>query len=453
MIEVFSNNKYITFFSIVIAATSIGFTVSLDPKYSLVWIGILCFVFLYKKTNFLFFLFIFISVGLGPSFNLTYRINVISLADISIVLFITSWLLTIKENELKLILKDNVVKIFMFFLLMGLIIGVLNFNSLSNIFQDFKLYMYLFFSYIYIRSAFLNQTKFPRHLLIVAILCSIVIVIQEILHVRSVGLQTMMSNNFSNRDVGISVQLIPIISVILLYLKLNRRLKINIIFFTLLQFGYITAVVFSFTRTIWIQYLLSIIVLLAVLLVNKKVKSLYRLVLISLFLGLLIWILIISNDNSIINDLKNVAAERFLDLINYRNSYTNTLDTRILDSNLLINYISNEHILWGNGMGDTFYNPTRGYEYTFAENSFLYWTWKYGLFMPAIFFISIFINLILRFKNQNSLYQLSFLLLFVFITIGNFSGNINLYYFMPLFSFFIVHLSVSKSNLYKEEYR
>ena len=88
----------------------------------------------------------------------------------------------------------------------------------------------------------------------------------------------------------------------------------------------------------------------------------------------------------------------------------------------------NPRILLGWGFGDKLTGANSG----IVENSFLYYSWKYGLVMFVVLITKLFDRFMKMLKSRNCVNIAVLCSLFAYLISGSMSGHLNKYYYLPL---------------------
>ena len=399
-----------------------------------------------KNNDIMFYNFIICTLSWGATFNLKYILGSIMLSDITLVILIISMLLTKFKNKLKFRALTHKEVIFtLFFLIFEFMIGTVSGYKFHNVFQDFKLIIYLLIPYIYlINKPYKFNKKFYINLLKVLCICAMIVCFQEIVHFIKIGPLNMIHGGFGNRDVTIQVQIVTIMAVIMIFI--NKKVKIfsNV---GLILFEVICGIgcLLSFTRTIWITYIISMLICIVL---NDKMGSFLKKLLIMSISIIIVVFIISSTDNNFINETVNAFIKRFSTISLDITGNQDTLSSRFNDSYVLLkNKILTFSFLWGKGLGDTFSNYAKNIYYTFNENSILYYTWKYGTIFTSVVIIYLIKVIIKTLSSKNIMVIASSLAICIYIIIGNFSGNLNGYYLAPVLSIYLAYPKCTKDFL------
>lgn len=389
-----------------------------------------------KNIDLIFNIALFCCLGLGASFNLKYRVSIFFIADVSMIMLTLSIIFRYRLR----FFRSKEINILLFITISYFILGIISGYNAYNIFQDFKLALYVivFTIYFYMRSKDKNQLN--KKYFKVNFYCIIIsLFIQEVVHLKDIGIVSMVSNGFGQRDVNIPVQILPIFAGILICL----RKKINSIIYYSIHLIILISVCISFTRTVWVQYVISIVISIIVCLIhNKRVNILKGLVLTLIFLSIIGYFdfsLILKNNEIALGIIERIESIKVFDIGNAEG-----LQGRMNVSEKLIDDKFNFRIILGYGMGDTFaaehfIDKPR----TFIENSYLMIIWKYGIVSGILLTVLLLKNVIYMLKTKDLLSRITLLMLFIGLSIGNFSGVPTNYYFIVTPIFFLMYKKIS----------
>lgn len=382
------------------------------------------------------YLYLFCCIGLGPSFIIKYRMGNLMISDIALLLLFL-FIMMDKMIHKKFTLKIKITSLlFLFVILSQLIFGFLNNYALDNILKDLKLVFYFIVPYMFISNN-KNNPKFLKRLLIVSIFMGIFVSMEQFLQFFNITNQSFYEGNIT-RNVGIMVQFIPIISVALTYLRHIKLLKLKYLFYLSIQIMFLLACIFSMTRSVWIQYMLTYIIYIGYILYKEfqKITIKHIMAFASILMLILFIILFIYHNYNYLYShyiIFEKMSDRLLSLKTINDNFSDTLMYRIEDIKAMLYKFNNITILWGYGLGDTRVARVLD-DVCFTENSVIYYLWKYGVICNLILYIVVIKKVLLFFREDNSISKIILLGLLIFAIIGNFSGNLNLYYCMPMLS-------------------
>lgn len=385
-------------------------------------------VFIIRESETIFEIFLLTTVAWGASINLTYRMGSFMISDFSLLLLLLSIIMR-KDALWRLLLKKNFVIecLAVWFIIWGLAQGF----AFGNVLQDFKLFLYIFVPYIYLSSVQANNKFFAR-ILNVLKLYVIVVFLLEAMQLASISLNMMIANGFGNRDVAIIVQFVPVVAALML---LQKDSAISKIVFQIICF---LACLLSFTRTIWITYAVSIFIVcfLGENSIQKNVKNIMATF--SFIIAAILIVLYARPD--LMEKYSNAIFSRLTDATNS----SNTLEHRWIQSEALLkSKVLRPITLIGAGFGEI----TELKNSVFMENSILYYLWKYGVVVTICMLITILHNSWMAFRSHVPQLRAVSMSLLIVLVVGNFSGNLNMYYFVPALSFVFAYPQMC-SNYY-----
>ena len=389
-------------------------------------------VFIIRESEIIFEIFLLTTVAWGASLNLAYRMGSFMISDFSLLLLLLSIIIR-KDVSWRLLLKKNFVIecLAVWFIIWGLAQGF----AFGNILQDFKLFLYIFVPYIYLSSVQANNEFFLR-LINILKLYVIVVFLLEAIQLASVSLNVMIANGFGNRDVAIIVQFVPVVAALML---LQKDSAISKVVFQIICF---LACLLSFTRTIWITYAVSIFIVcfLGENNIQKNVKNIMAMV--SFILAAFLMVSYARPD--LVEKYTNAVFSRLTDATNSNN----TLEHRLIQSEALLrSKVLRPMTLIGAGYGEI----TELKSSVFMENSILYYLWKYGVAVTICMLITILHNSWMAFRSRVPQLKAASLSLLIVFVVGNFSGNLNMYYFVPALSFVFAYPQMRRSYYFNGE--
>lgn len=385
-------------------------------------------VFIIRESETIFEIFLLTTVAWGASLNLTYRMGSFMISDFSLLLLLLSIIMR-KDALWRLLLKKNFVIecLAVWFIIWGLAQGF----AFGNILQDFKLFLYMFVPYIYLSSVQVNN-EFLSRIINVLKLYVIIVFLLETTQFASVGLNVMITNGFGNRDVAIIVQFVPVVATLMLIQKDSAISKV------LFQIICFLACLLSFTRTIWITYAVSIFIVcfLGENSIQKNVKN----IMVTVSFIIAAFLIVSYARPDLVEKYSNAVFSRLTDATNSNN----TLEHRWIQSEALLkSKVLRPMTLIGAGYGEI----TELKNSVFMENSILYYLWKYGVVVTICMLITILHNSWMAFRSHVPQLRAVSMSLLIVLVVGNFSGNLNMYYFVPALSFVFAYPQMC-SNYY-----
>lgn len=403
-------------------------------------ITMICSLFLLRIHQLIFALFLIASVAWGASINLTLRMGNIMPSDIALAILAISMFFAMLNGKLNLkyTISKKINVMLLLLILMYLLFGLIKGYEVNNILQDFKLFLYIYVPFLYLSTVDFDQF-FIDILLLVAQIYLCTVFLQEIIHFKGVGLNQLVNNGFGQRDVSIIVQFIPLVASIL-FVERNR---VGVIRVLVLQVMACLGCLLSFTRTIWIAYILAFIIL--VLFASKRPLKIIRNATVTCLVLCLIYIAAINIIPNLFYEYFNAVIARITDSTNQ----TNTLDYRLEFAGMVFqDKILRIDTIFGSGFGEEIWDRVGS---VFIENSLLYYLWKYGIIVTSLFVAKILINIWKAFKFNGVLIRIISLNLLSFICLSNFSGNLNLYYCVPVLSFVFAYTNIKRKFIKKEK--
>ena len=376
------------------------------------------------------------ATGMGNYYNEMYQIGgVIVPADIYLAIFVLAYLLM---NRIRDISKKTVC-IFMLGVFM-LLAGILGGNQWGQILRDAKVFIYFFFAYLYIKTrkddpSFLEATINTLIAIVVftAVFCAI-----DFFTYGTTGIsggQIMRTFGIGIAQYGLAVTI-----VICIPFKEHIQKKIGSLGYYLAQFVLAFLCLVSYTRSVWVQLAISILLYYAIsMIVFSTTKHKLGRMFLSFSFVVLISIAAYnyfkSNYTELFNmimlRIKSISAMGSDEIVG--NNY-DTIGYRLDILKLYGDKYTNIRILWGWGFGDM----RKGGYSAIVENSFLYYSWKYGVIGSIVLGYKIVANIINKVKNRSSVSIAVAISLSVYYISGGMSGHFNKYYILPLIAYLIV---------------
>lgn len=385
-------------------------------------------IFIIRETETIFEIFLLTTVAWGASLNLTYRMGSFMISDFSLLLLLLSIIIR-KNISWRLLLKKNFVIecLAVWFIIWGLAQGF----AFGNVLQDFKLFLYIFVPYVYLSSVRANNDFFSR-LVNILKLYVLVVFLLEATQLASVSLNVMIANGFGNRDVAIIVQFVPVVAALML---LQKDSALSKVIFQIICF---LTCLLSFTRTIWIAYALSIIIV--CLIGENSIQNNVKNIMATLSFIIFAFLIVSYARPDLVEKYSNAIFSRLTDATNSNN----TLEHRWVQSEALLKTkVLRPMTLIGAGFGEI----TELKNSVFMENSILYYLWKYGVAVTIYMLITMLHNSWLAFSSHVPQLRAVSLSLLIVLVVGNFSGNLNMYYFVPAMSFVFAYPQM-RNNYY-----
>lgn len=382
-------------------------------------------------------IFILSTVAWGANLNLGFRFGNIMMSDLALaVLCVLIVKRIIIDYNYQFNKKSFVfIMVAIWFCALGILLG----NEIGNVLQDFKLFLYVFAPYVYLKSETIDD-EFLSNVMLTLKFYVMTVFGMEVHNLVTVGLDTMVSNGFGQRDVAIIVQFVPLAATCFYVNKRNEAPVIYILF----QSICFLACLFSFTRTVWIAYIVSYAVVLTMS-GRNALKSL-RNILYAVIVVFVALLAIKMTFPQVYNDYIGAVISRITDSTNSNNTVNHRYEQAIA---LFNTKVMRPLTLIGAGFGEI----TELKNSVFMENSILYYFWKYGLF-PTLYFVFLIIkNTVLAIKTKNNTLIAAAVSLFVFCIVGNFSGNLNLYYCMPAISFIFAYPYMKEHYIINQDWQ
>lgn len=372
--------------------------------------------------------FLFVSSGFGHYYNELYQIsNTLVIADFALLIlmliyFFKNFTLYIKKTSLIIII------IFIYMLMLGLVSN----NKFSYILRDVKVFIYFFIPYIYLKKIE-NDKIAIKKIIVTLYLMTIFAIIVCSYDFFSNGVNGISSGKILRTfSLGISQYGLTIMFVFSLSIKEIFVKKFNIFIYYIFQGTCLFLIIVSFTRSVWIQFITSIVlyyilktIYIKSVIIKKKKIIKYVLEITSLLLCIYF---ILKYVNVHYSNVLQILSARFDSISgNQVGNNVNTLEHRY---NNVLNYrykFTNIRILIGYGFGDV----AKGDSSPISENSFVYYAWKYGIILNSYLILKVLKEIkkiISRKSNINSAIAASLMAYFIS---GGISGHLNKYYMLP----------------------
>lgn len=378
------------------------------------------------------------ATGMGNYYNEVYQIGgTIVPADIYLAIFVFSYLLIYRVR----CISKKTIYIFMLGIFMFLI-GLLGGNQLGQILRDVKVFIYFFSAYLYIKKRkddlnFLRVTICTLMIIVIftAMFCAVDFITYGI---------TGISDGLIRRTFGIGIAQYGLAATIVICIPFKEQIqkRIGNFGYYLIQFVLVFLCVVSYTRSVWVQLVASVMLYIAICVIastktimkRKLAKSVLSLVFVAIML-IVVYNYFKSNYtalfNTIISRVESISAMGTGEVVG--NNY-DTLGYRLDDVKSYGYKYINIRILWGWGFGDVLES---GYS-AIVENSFLYYSWKYGVIGTIVLGYKVIANIISKIRTRSSVSIAVAVSLSMYYISGGMSGHLNKYYILPLIAYLIV---------------
>lgn len=393
-----------------------------------------------NKVYMYFKIFLLSSLGLGSHYNLLFRMGDIMIADITLLLFTVSFFLwDIKERNFRYNKKEwLVITIFACMLMLGIVSN----NSMGNILRDVKIFIYFFIPLFYIRR--IKENKEIVHNLFKFILkISILTIILNIINFFSTGMVDGVDSILRTFGIGLGYPFIALVSIILISMKDEIvRLK-GYKFYCIIQCILVFCIIISYTRSVWLQFIISYLLIIIYKLYNEKGIIRIRSILIILPMIFIVGITLY-NLKSSENKLYTIVEEKFKKIKIFSIDENDTLAYRLDDIASTKDKFKDIRIITGFGFGDTrkIFNPEVNEgnlgEGTGTENSFLYYIWKYGIFNFLLLIWMVISKMKVQYDSKNKFNQTLMIGLTIYMLNLSLSGDLNKYYGLPIIAILLI---------------
>lgn len=416
-------------------------------------LGILIATYIYLKTitntHMWFCVYLFVA-SLGNYYNEMYQLgNGLVMADFALVLLVGSYIIS-HYSQLLIQRKTAYTCLIAVYML---ILGLISMNEMGQILRDIKVFMYFFVTFFYCEKnkndyEFLNYVK---NTLLICICFTIFVCGNNFFNN---GIQGVLTTGKIDRTfgMGLSEYGLAIFVVILFALRTVYKSVIKKIILWVLICICVVLCIMSYTRSIWIQLAISILLYFVIwfFMINHKLtpNTLIRgLLLFASCIGIICFLLAYLKTNY--SALYNVLESRFFSIgdvgTGVQGVNADTVSFRLNDIKKYSDKYFNPRIIIGWGFGDKLADANSG----IVENSFLYYSWKYGL----VLFVLLIRKMFKRFKKM--IYSKSVINIAVFSSLisylvsGGISGHLNKYYYLPLVA---ILLSIDFGKYFAKEF-
>lgn len=385
-----------------------------------------------------FFFCVFLALaGLGNYYNNLYQIGgIVVMADIGLVLFIGTQI--VLNYELYFDRKHSyLIMCFMALFVIGLISG----HAYSDIFRDVKVVMYFFTAYMYClrrKNSYQFISRVAKTILIV-IAFTIVACGMDFFQYGVSGI----SSNQILRTFGLGLSQTGLAAIYIIFWAGGDLIKRKIgktLYYGIL-FSCIILTVTSYTRSNWMLLICSFLGYYTLRFFRNPslgAKTVIRGI-VYFFGACLVLLLIYQFLQKSYPKIVEIIVARANSIVYFGTgmSYNGNADTFSDRMSELLKYSDkflNPMILLGWGFGDR----VPGDASTIIENSFLYYTWKYGIIWSCVLFYKVcckFREILDRNNKLNDGICASLISYFVF---GGLSGHLNKYYMLPYIAILLV---------------
>lgn len=383
-------------------------------------------------------IFLFCSVGLGSYYNLKYRIGSLMISDIALVLFSISYLNYIYKNKVARLKITNITMIIASIFIYMIILGITSRYSFSNILRDVKVFAYFFITlhYVYFRR---KDKYFKNKMWKFLIKLAIFTLIINLYSSLTTGISGVGTGKI-DRVFGLGLGS-PILVIVSTMLFINKDIflnKYNYILYYLSQMLLIITIILSFTRNVWIQLVITYMTMFMINIFNIKKEKRFKINIKNMFLSILILMLSLGYVYNLKvrgNEIYDIIEDRVLSI--FSTTGVGTLQHRMNDLEASKYKYKNIRIIFGYGFGDKVNNSTGGDGVT-AENSFLYYSWKYGIVLFLILIIFVNKQLLNIYNRKDTVNRGLCISLYWYMIIASMSGNLSKYYGMPILAILLI---------------
>lgn len=358
---------------------------------------------------------------MGFYYNNLYRRGNLFASDIALVLIISWFFLVYKR-----FIASKVAIIGLGAAFIQLLIGTLFQNNFAFILRDLKVFLYFFVPYYFYKVICSSSENIKTFLNTYVVIVFVSIVLNMNMFLTS-GLKNIDSG-IIQRTFGIGLGwggIIPILLIVHTYKKIFIKLYGRLIYWMIMVCS-LLCVALSFTRTIWILFILTFII--KVILVDSLNKKELPQKILTFILIIFISFIGFNQLNQSKNPVFIAIADRFSGISDQIDDPKSTLSYRIEDVRSSLYKATSPRIIIGYGFGDTRlpfgHRVGETEEDNSCENSFFYYLWKYGLLLTILLFYHIGKKLYSLYKGNIGQKTLS-IYLFLSMVVGSMSGNLN----------------------------
>lgn len=389
----------------------------------------------YNISDFFFCGFLCLS-GLGSYYNELYQIGgTLVIADIGLALFIIAAIYV----EPTLSRKHGYLLLCFFCML---IISFVGGHSIGNILRDIKVFIYFFVAYLYVykrKEDHLLISRISKTCIVMVVFTIIVCTIDFV----SNGLSGVTSGQILRTfGIGLSQYGLAAAFIILLGCGDSIKCRLRKISYYFLLAACFSLSVLSYTRSVWLQLVFSLLLYYVLNFLSNRnhynasimIRILFGVVFISVGL-----IVLYKYIDSRYPEVVNLFVVRMKSSVMFGTGESlggnvDTLSDRLAELALFSDKYYSPLIVLGWGFGDQASNTPS----PIIENSFVYYTWKYGIIWCAV--------LLYKLKNKfrdirlrnNRVNNAVYAVLIVYFLIGSMSGLLNKYYMLPYIAIFLL---------------
>lgn len=368
-------------------------------------------------------MFIVATCGLGFYYNDMFRMGPIFPSDLFLVVFFAIWLY---RNNWIICGDRQTLTILIALVIFEMAIGILSKNFISEILTDFKYVLYFFIPYLYLKESYYDREK-NKSVFFTYVFCVAFTLILNWMNFFNAGLRNIYSGgNEIIRTFGIGMGFAcgSFCTGLLACYTDKFVSRFGALLYYIIHIILILSCLASATRTSWISYALTVTMILLVVGRNKITRSgAFHAILSVLVISILLYIIyrILLKVSPAVIEAINI---RMASISETTTDKDNTFYARILDVLAGADVFFSPKIIWGYGYGSLYTNRS-GYSYSGLENSYVYYLWKYGIFMGMYLFYRVIGHLKKTWKTGLMANRI-FVIFFIFSAgISSLSGNLN----------------------------
>lgn len=391
-------------------------------------------------THTFYLMFIMSVCGLGFYYNNQFRMGFIFPSDLYLAAFVVVWIF---QSRGILVCNRSTATTLFIITLFQITQGLFLQYDIGEILTDFKYVLYFFVPYFYGKTICYDKSK-STSVFVVYVVAIVVTLILNWSNFLSNGISALIyfgeKRIIRTFAIGLGFSCGALVTCLLILYKEEFIRKTNVVLYYAIQVILIASCIASYTRTNWISY--GITVVLLILFVKEKkidksdanyvIKAIINIGVIALILVVIYQLLnkyflgftetIFSRFNSI-GDSMRLSA----------NVEANTFEARINDVFAGADVFVSPRILWGYGYGALYTNAS-GYSYGGLENSYIYYLWKYGIPCGLYLFYRVINKLQRLWKYGERANKAIVIFALAQLIVGSLSGHYNSAYSLAVIS-------------------
>lgn len=387
-------------------------------------------------------LFVFLS-SLGSYYNEKFQIaNTVVVTDIGLLMFITSYIVNEIRNKNEIAIRRSTSYYYLIAVYM-LLLGLIGGHPFGQILRDIKVFIYFFSAYVFCKKK-KDDIYFVKCVFITMGTCVIFTIVVCAIDFFTYGINGIVTTAKIDRTFGLGLSQYGLAIVVVVVWGIMPALKH--IWSRVLALGVevlsLFLVLVSYTRSVWIQLIMGVALFVFFQISHSNMKTNLNQMIKSLFLIISFTTLLIIAWNYMKTNytaLARILIDRIESIFYIGSGITvngneDTLTYRINDIASYADKYNNIKIMFGWGFGDIKEGAVSG----IVENSFFYYSWKYGIVLFALLIYKT-INNIIKVLKRNTILNSSIAAgLTAYLISGSMSGHLNKYYMLPLVAILFV---------------